>query len=241
LLLEQPEQAYYLRQLARQIGVSPGALQHELGELQKADLIKRNQDGNRVTYRANTAHPIFTELQSIVRNTCGLPAQIKAALSQHVARIRFATLYGSMAKGLNHAGSDVDLLIVGDLSLEEALAAIVPVEARIGREISVRIYSAQDFRNRREQGESFLANVLAGPHTPLIGTPDDAREPHRQGAATRTDHLRLLDEYRRQQGVGLYDGSFVPTRAEVDELAATTVELKAYLESWLHKHRPELA
>ena len=109
-----------------------------------------------------------------MRKTCGLPAQIKAALSEHAGRIRFATLYGSMAKGLNHAGSDVDLLLVGDLSLEQALAAIVPVEARIGREISVRIYSAQDFRKRREQGESFLANVLAGPHTVLIGNPDDA-------------------------------------------------------------------
>lgn len=175
LLFEQPEQAYYLRELARQTGISPGALQHELGQLQKADLVERSQDGNRVTYRANTAHPVFADLQSIVRKTCGLPAQIKAALQPFAAQIRFAALYGSLAKGLNHARSDVDLLlIVGDLSLEQALAAIVPVEARIGREISVRIYNAEDFRTRREQGEHFIINVMSGPLTSLIGTPDDA-------------------------------------------------------------------
>ena len=79
LLFEQPERAYYLRELARATGISPGALQHELGQLQKADLVGRSQDGNRVAYRANTAHPVFADLQSIVRKTCGLPAQITPA------------------------------------------------------------------------------------------------------------------------------------------------------------------
>lgn len=174
ILFDQPERAYYLRELARQAGISPGALQHELGQLQKADLIERSQDGNRVAYRANTAHPIFLELQSIVRKTCGLPAQIKAGLAPHAKQIRFATLYGSVAKGSNHARSDVDLLLVGDISLEQALAAVVPVESRIGREIGVRLYSAEEFRKRRTQGDPFLNNVLGGSNTQLIGTPDDA-------------------------------------------------------------------
>ena len=70
--------------------------------------------------------------------------------------------------------ADPDILIVGDLNLEQALAAIVPVEGRIGREISVRIYSAEDFRTRREQGEHFINNVMSGPLTPLIGSAGDA-------------------------------------------------------------------
>lgn len=67
-----------------------------------------------------------------------------------------------------------DLLIVGDLNLQQALAAIEPVEAGIGREISVRIFTAEDFRARREQGEHFTNSVMNGPLTPLIGSPDDA-------------------------------------------------------------------
>ena len=54
------------------------------------------------------------------------------------------------------------------------------------------------------------------------------------------EKLRLLDEYRRQRATGLYDGSFVPTQAEFDQLLATTIELKAHLEAWLNKHPPEL-
>ncbi|MDZ4253401.1 MAG: hypothetical protein U1A72_12610 [Sulfuritalea sp.] len=54
------------------------------------------------------------------------------------------------------------------------------------------------------------------------------------------EKLRLLDEFRRQRATGLYDGSFVPTQAELDELRATAAELKAHLEAWLIKHHPEL-
>ena len=42
-----------------------------------------------------------------------------------------------------------------------------------------------------------------------------------------------------QRATGLYDGSFVPTQAEFDQLLATTMELKAHLEAWLNKHPPE--
>lgn len=174
LLFEQPQKAYYLRELARQTGISSGALQHELAQLHKADLLVRNRDGNRVTYHANMAHPIFSELQSIISKTCGLPAQVEAALLPIAEHIRFAALYGSVAKGSNHALSDVDLLIVGDISLEKVLGAIMPVEARIGREISVRNFNAQDFKTRRQQGEPFISNVLGGPLTILIGAPNDA-------------------------------------------------------------------
>ena len=55
------------------------------------------------------------------------------------------------------------------------------------------------------------------------------------------EKLRLLDEFRRQRATGLYDGSFVPTQTELDELRATAAELKAYLEAWLIKHHPELS
>lgn len=54
------------------------------------------------------------------------------------------------------------------------------------------------------------------------------------------EKLRMLDEFRRQRAVGLYDGSFVPTQTELDELIATVVDLKAHLEAWLHQSRPDL-
>ena len=54
------------------------------------------------------------------------------------------------------------------------------------------------------------------------------------------EKLRLLDEYRRQRAIGLYDGSFEPSSAEVDALIATVIELKGHFESWLQAEHPEL-
>ncbi len=174
LLYEQPDQGRYLRELARLTGISSGALQHELTRLLAADLVTREADGNRVSYKANTAHPIFAELQSIIRKTCGLPSQLKTALAPLAERISFATLYGSVAKGTEHAHSDADLLLVGNVGLADALRELAPLESKIGREISVRVYDRDDFRRRRQQGEAFLTRVLTGPMTVLLGSPDGA-------------------------------------------------------------------
>jgi DNA-binding HxlR family transcriptional regulator len=58
-LFDQPERTAYLRELSRQTGIGPGPLQNELNQLRKADLVIRQQAGNRVRYAANVAHPIF--------------------------------------------------------------------------------------------------------------------------------------------------------------------------------------
>jgi predicted nucleotidyltransferase len=171
-LFESSSSAYYLRELARQTGISPGALQHELARLVAADLVEREDDGNRVRYRANVKHPIFAEMQSIVHKTCGLPTQLRAAL-QSVEGIRFAAIYGSFAKRQEHARSDVDLLVVGSQKLETVLSAIEPLESSLNREISVRNYSTRDFRTRREEGDAFLSATLDGPLISLVGSPND--------------------------------------------------------------------
>jgi len=168
-LFEQPHSPLYLREMSRRTGISPGALQRELNQLLQADLILREEDGNRVTYRANTAHPIFSELQGIVLKTCGLPTRIRGALAPLAESIEFAAIYGSLAKGTSHAHSDVDLLVVGNVTLQDLLANLHPVEQQAVREISVRLYSPKDFAARLKKGDTFLAGVLGGALIPLAG------------------------------------------------------------------------
>jgi len=174
-LFAMPGASAHVRELSRSTGISPGALQRELGQLLSADLIVRHEDGNRVRYQANTGHPIFEELRGLVQKTCGLQAQLQQALAPFESELESALLYGSVAKGANQARSDVDVLAVGTVSLEKLLAALEPVEQGLGREISVRLFTPEEFRRKRSAGNRFLTGVLAGPHQILIGAPDDAR------------------------------------------------------------------
>jgi predicted nucleotidyltransferase len=173
-LFLEPGRAFRLRELSRLTGISAGSIQHELKQLLHADLITRADEAGLVTYRANTASPVFDPLRAIVEKTSGIDSMIRGALKKAQRKIELALVYGSIAKGANRARSDVDLLVVGDLEFEVLVDLLRPVEERIGREISPRLFSPEEFRQRRAT-DRFLKSVLAGPTIPVIGRLDDAR------------------------------------------------------------------
>ena len=172
-LADSSEHGVYLRELQRRTGISSGALHHELGQLMKADLVEKFEDGNRVNYRLNRLHPIHDELRGIVEKTCGLPARIRQALAPLSQRIDWAAIFGSIAQGTSHAGSDVDMLIVGEVTSAEIIECIQPLENDLGREIGFRLYAPEEFAERRES-DAFLQKVLSRPLITLLGPTDDA-------------------------------------------------------------------
>jgi len=172
-LFESSEQGIYIRELQRQSGISSGALHHELGRLMNADLVFSQPDGNRVRYCINQAHPVAAPLQEIVEKTCGLPPRLRQALAVLGQRLEFAAIYGSIASGNAHAVSDIDLILVGDVTHDEIIQRIQPLEHQLGREISFRLYDRQTFKSRADT-DPFLTKVLQRPMIPLIGSANDA-------------------------------------------------------------------
>ena len=171
-LFERGSKGVYVRELERQTGISTGALHHELQKLTEADLIEKDNDGNRVIYRINESHPISAELRGIIEKTVGLPAQLRRVLSDLESVIRYAAIFGSTARGTSHSGSDIDLLVVGELSPSQVIERIQPLEERLQRDIGFRLYTPQEFEQRRQQ-DPFLTKVLNRPLIPLMGTVDD--------------------------------------------------------------------
>src|SRR5438128_5049381 len=70
--LLQPERRWYLLKLARHMGVRPSSLQRELKLLAAAGILKRDQNGNRVYFQADTTCPIFADLAQILAKTVGI-------------------------------------------------------------------------------------------------------------------------------------------------------------------------
>ena len=171
----EPQREYRLRELARLSAISAGSVQQELKQLVAADLVERREAGTQVSYRANTASPVFAELRSLVEKTSGIEGLLRRALKPAARRIRFALVYGSIARGTNRARSDLDLLVVGSIGFEELLRRLEPAEKRIGREVSPRLFTEEEFLERRKRGDRFLASVLKGPKVMLLGELDDAR------------------------------------------------------------------
>ena len=136
LLYGAPDETLFVRQIARQVETSVGTLQRELALLAEAGPIKRSAVGSQVFYQAHQEHPEFPELRALLPKTTGAFQILKAALAPHSSRISLAFVYGSVARGAEKAASDINLMVIGAISLEEVLNSVGAVEKRLRRPVN---------------------------------------------------------------------------------------------------------
>lgn len=172
LLLSRPDEAFYQREVVRATQGGKGAVERELRKLCNAGIVLREKRGNLAYYRANQDCPIYPELQRLMVKTAGVADVVREALSQ-VRGIRLAFIFGSMAKGGGDARSDVDVLIVGDVSFADVSGALLPAQERLAREITPTVYAPDEFEERLKGKHRFLMRVLQEPKIMLVGVPDD--------------------------------------------------------------------
>lgn len=176
LLLLHPEMQCHVREIARLTGTSAGTLHKELARLAQAGVLRRTEQGKQVYYAANRDCPIFEELASILRKTSGLADVLAQALAPIVARIEFAFVYGSLARGSERAGSDVDVLLVGEPGFADVVRLLHPAQATLGREINPKVYSRAEWDRKLRANDPFVREVLNNPKIFLIGNERDIAE-----------------------------------------------------------------
>jgi DNA-binding transcriptional ArsR family regulator len=171
LLFETGDQEIHLRDLARLASLSPAALQKELTSLAAKELVTTRRDGNRLYYRANTAHPLYPELRGLVLKTSGIAAELRRAL-EPVDGIDLALIFGSVAAGNATGQSDVDLLVIGSTGLRKLTPALRGIADSLGREINPICITPAEWREKLHRGDAFAARVSAEPKLWLKGGPD---------------------------------------------------------------------
>lgn len=169
LLVGHADRSFYQQDVVRAIGTGLGAVQRELENLVEAGLVLRSRDGNRVYYQANRAAPVFPELRGLMLKTAGLAEVLREALSPLKDRLESAFVFGSLAVGVERPDSDVDLMLIGDVSLREVVAALSKAQEALGREINPIVYSPQEVSERLSRAEGFISRVMAGPRLMLLG------------------------------------------------------------------------
>ena len=173
LLFGQPDREFFVTEIIALAGSGRGAVQRELARLAESGLAVVSRAGNRKHYRANRESPLFDEICSIVRKTIGLELSLRRALEPLEDRLILALLFGSVARRTDTAASDIDLLLVSeDLTLETVYTAMAPVEAQLGRPVSLTLYTSAEFQTRRTAKSGFLTRILQGPHIVLLGSLD---------------------------------------------------------------------
>lgn len=168
LLFDLSDTELHHREMVRRSGMSESAMRQELNKLVRLDLVRRRQDGNRVYFKANREHPLFPELQGLVLKTVGLPALLHSRLQ--VPQVRVAFIFGSLAAGQERAGSDVDLMVIGDLGLRGLTDLLSGISETIGREINPHMMTVTEYQKRKKAADHFVTRVLEGRKLFLVGT-----------------------------------------------------------------------
>lgn len=119
---------------------------------------------------------MFEELRGLLAKTAGIVPTLQGALRRFGAKIRWAAVYGSVAKGEEREGSDVDLAIVGAVGMRELL----PVQREFGREVNVTLYSEKEFAEKLRRGEHFIKALVNGKLIGLVGSLDELEKAPRR-------------------------------------------------------------
>ncbi len=167
-----PGEGYYIRQLEKILKKPVSNIQKELIKLEKIGLLSSSVEGNQKRYILKIEFPLYDELRNIFIKTTGLSDLIRDSLHL-IKKIEFAFIYGSFATGDETSQSDVDLMIVGNVSDIIINKSIKEVEKQINRMINYSIYSKGEIEKRIRANDNFIKTILEAPIILIIGNKDD--------------------------------------------------------------------
>lgn len=174
LLFGNPDRSFYAKEVVRLAGVGSGTVLRELEKLSRVDLLTVEKIGNQKHYRANRKSPVFEELRGLVVKTFGIADVLRGLLAKYQGNIAVAFVFGSIARGTDRKGSDIDLMIIADsLTYSDVMGVVAEAETSLGRTVNPTLYGSAEFRNKVAADSSFLKRVLEQPKIFLIGSSDD--------------------------------------------------------------------
>lgn len=179
-----PERSFYQRELARLTNSNLHLVQRELARLESVGLVTRVPRGRQVDYAIVTSHPAWPPLQDLLLRTEALAIRFARALEPAGDPIALAWIFGSIARGDARPDSDLDLMIIGEVSLRGLSQLELPGTPELGRELNIVTYSPAEFRERIATDNHFVAALLDSPRIWVKGTDDELARLVSGGAAS---------------------------------------------------------
>lgn len=189
IFLFNPEERYYIRELARKLKLQVNSVRRELDNLEKfgvlvsgSSLDEENEieDGKppsmaktnkpsyakataskqeKKYYKANADFVLFEEIKSLIIKAQILYGQDFIKKLKRAGNIKLLVLTG---KFVNELEFPIDLLIVGRFNKVKLLKLIKELETELGREINYTIMDTKEFKYRRDITDVFLYGILEG-------------------------------------------------------------------------------
>ena len=128
----------YLRNLESEFGESTNAIRLELNKFEKAGMLISEADGNKKIFRANTTHPLFSDLHNIVKKYVGLDWIIDYVVGK-LGDLKSVYLGGTFANGTD--SPEIDLIFIGKINQDFLQEICVKIGIKLKKKIRFTIIS----------------------------------------------------------------------------------------------------
>jgi len=132
----------HLRGLAEEFEESTNGVRLELNRLEGAGMLICRAEGNKKIYQANTKHPLFCEVNQIVRKHLGVDKIILTVINR-LGDLERAYLTGPFANGQD--SEIIDVVLIGSLEVSYLNQLIKKAEKLISRRIRYIHYTTDEW------------------------------------------------------------------------------------------------
>jgi len=173
LFLFNTNNSFYQRQISNLTDQSIRGVQREVDKLNRIGLIEKSTQGNRIYYKVNKKCPIVEDLKNIFFKSVGIAEVLRDNFKEKGIKIAF--IYGSYARGEESLLSDIDLMVIGDISSKELSSILSKPKKELMREINYVVFSLNEFINKVMQKDHFINSVLKDKKIYIIGSEDELK------------------------------------------------------------------
>lgn len=171
--LSDPTQMYHVRDLVRKTEEEINAVRRELSRMEVLGLVKKEPRGNRLYYWFRKDYVYYQDLLSLVAKNTGLGE----ALLKNKNKIGRVSLIMFSRKFCEHKprknNEEVDLLIVGEVNINELNQIVRVEEVKRGQPINYTPMTEDELKFRRTRRDPFLQGILMNSRIMILGDEED--------------------------------------------------------------------
>jgi len=168
-LFYNPNEIYYVRQLVRLVDEEINSVRRELDNLKKSGIVSSEWRGNRLYYWADKQSPLFTDLLLIANQSSGLGLKLQNK-NETLGSIKLVFYSYRFMSDEKKSPDDIDLIIVGDVSIREIENYVKQEEVIRGHEINYMIMGKGEFKLRRQKRDQFIIDFFLNSPLVIIGS-----------------------------------------------------------------------
>ena len=158
---------------------SLGAVQQALRNLERIGVITTETVGRAGVHRINDSHEAIVPLRSLASPIEMLTRVVRAA----APNVEAVVVFGSVARGEAHAGSDIDLAVIAPEAWDGRADLQQQVHERLGNDCDILHLTREDFARAPKEREPVVAEILRD-GLALVGTiPRQALPPEGRGVS----------------------------------------------------------